>query len=326
MENNELISVIVPVYNVSNYLKKCINSILSQTYKNFEIIIVDDGSTDGSETICDEYKNNPNIQIIHKKNGGLSSARNEGLKRSKGKYICFIDSDDYIEGKYLEVLYEMIIRNESDVAVCGFDNVDEKGNVLSNYKYNKKAYIYTPEKALLKMMNLNIPFTQCAWNKLYKKSIFCDNDLKYPEGFIYEDLATTPVAIGESNRISFVNEPLYHYVKREGSIVQSESFKQKEYDRIKMAEICYNYVANKFKNIEKEYYAFLIHQNISVYNLSLKSDKKMESEILLNKIKKMIKGKYLKIITSKINLRRKLQITLLYISSRLYKKLYLKRK
>ena len=125
------ISVIVPIYNVEKWLSKCINSILAQNFKDFELILINDGSTDNSEKICYKFLDHDNrVKYFYKKNGGLSSARNLGIKKATGKYIVFIDSDDYVDKNYLQYLYESVSKNNSQVAICNFNLVDEKGNIL----------------------------------------------------------------------------------------------------------------------------------------------------------------------------------------------------
>ena len=178
--DKELVSIIVPIYNVEKYLIKCIESILNQTYKNLEIILVDDGSTDSCNKICDRYKKiDKRVVVIHKKNGGLSSARNIGIKKAKGKLISFVDSDDYIKPNMIEELKNNMYFYNSDISVCDYyyiidgkrqisDNNNLKRNCITKYK-NK--FIYKPNSAV--------------WNKLYKKNLF--EQIKFPEGKIYED-------------------------------------------------------------------------------------------------------------------------------------------
>ena len=127
-----MISVIVPVYNVEKYLRQCLDSVLAQTYRELEIILVDDGSTDGSGAICDEYATRDSrIKVVHQQNGGLSSARNAGLDLATGEYVAFVDSDDYIHETMLELLYQALVENNADTVICNFERVDEKGDVIS---------------------------------------------------------------------------------------------------------------------------------------------------------------------------------------------------
>ncbi len=170
---NELISVIVPIYNVDNYLEKCIDSIINQSYKNLEIILIDDGSTDDCGIICDKYKkNDERIIVIHKKNEGLSSARNKGLDIAKGNLISFIDGDDYIEHNMLATLKKNMEKYESDISICCCNHIK------NNKKYNRfcntsiKEFVSEGKCKYLNMYNEYSPLSNCVWNKLYKKEIF----------------------------------------------------------------------------------------------------------------------------------------------------------
>ena len=133
----EKVSVIIPIYNVEKYLEKCLNTIINQTYKNLEIILIDDGSTDKSSTICDEYcEKDKRIKVIHKNNEGVSSARNKGIELSKGKYIVFIDPDDYVTDEHVEVLYDCIISNNVDLVISNLIDINEDGIILNNERKN----------------------------------------------------------------------------------------------------------------------------------------------------------------------------------------------
>ena len=182
---NDKISIILPVYNVEKYLNKCIDSILNQTYKNFELIIIDDGSTDNSSTICDSYKNDSRVIVIHQDNKGLSVARNKGIDMSTGNYITFIDSDDYIDSKYIEILYNIISNNNSDIVMCNKIEFKENTNIKENIIYDYNEEVLSKEETYKRMVLLQgITFT--SWAKMYKKEIFNNN--KYLEGKLYEDI------------------------------------------------------------------------------------------------------------------------------------------
>lgn len=153
MRQDELISVIVPVYNVEKYIDKCIKSIISQDYTNLEIWLVDDGSTDSSGEVCDKYaESDQRIIVIHKDNGGLSDARNVALDRMQGKYVLFIDSDDYIEKNYISYLYMLLKDYQSDISICNFKYVNEKGQILNNPEDTGKIVQYSKEEALDKIL------------------------------------------------------------------------------------------------------------------------------------------------------------------------------
>ena len=174
----------IPIYNVKNYLAKCVDSILNQTYKNLEIILVNDGSTDGSEIICEELKKkDKRIRIINQKNGGLSSARNTGIRNANGKYIQFVDSDDWIDYECIEELHNCIYKDNSDISICGiimsFPDCEKKMNWFGeNACINK-------EEALEGLLRNSI-ISSHAWNKLYKRKLF--KDIEFPVGKIYEDV------------------------------------------------------------------------------------------------------------------------------------------
>lgn len=214
-----LISVIVPIYNVEKYLKKCVDSIKNQTYKNIEIILVDDASPDNCGQMCDEYAGeDERIKVIHKENGGLSDARNVGLENARGEYIAFVDSDDYIESDMLEKLYTRIKEDKTDIALCSFKYVNEKGEELPERRGQSpiKNGVLTGEEALYKLTEGKSWYYAVAWNKLYKKSIF--DTLRFPKGKIHEDEFIAHRVFYQCGRISLLQDELYCYLQREGSI------------------------------------------------------------------------------------------------------------
>ena len=205
----ELISVIVPIYNVEKYLNKCIESIINQSYSNLEIILVDDGSKDSSGIMCDSYiLKDKRIKVIHKENGGLSDARNVGIDKAKGEYIVFIDSDDWIDEKMIEILYNIIKKNNSDISICDYflayneEIQTQKEDIeiinLSNIEALKKIY----DKDLGVCMIV-------AWNKLYKRNLFKD-DIRYPYGKIHEDEFTTYKLLYKAEKISYTKQKMYY--------------------------------------------------------------------------------------------------------------------
>lgn len=219
MPETEIISVIIPVYNVEKYLEKCIRSVVEQTYNNLEIILVDDGSLDQSGIICDKWlEKDERIRVIHKANGGLSDARNAGLDVATGTYIGFVDSDDYIHPKMYQRLYEKIRDNRADLAVCGFDWIDEQTGtpyrstkILSNYVVDKK-------EAINSICNNNAFIV--VWNKLYKRELF--HDLRFPYGKFAEDLFIMPVLFNKCTRIVSASGNYYYYVRTPNSICRCE--------------------------------------------------------------------------------------------------------
>lgn len=214
---DDLISVIVPIYKVEKYLKKCVESILEQTYSNLDIILVDDGSPDNCGDIMEKFrKKDERIRTIHQKNGGLSDARNSGIKIAKGKYIVCIDSDDWIEKNMIEVLYKDIIKTNSDISVCEFVEEDDFQNILSTKKYNNEIIEFNSKEALKSLIKQDI-LTNHAWNKLYKASLF--EGIEYPKGQLMEDVSTTYKLFEKANKIVYQNTSLYHYIQRGTSIL-----------------------------------------------------------------------------------------------------------
>lgn len=215
---NELISVIVPIYNVEQYLEKCICSILNQTYENIELILVDDGSTDSCGKICDSYVLRDNrVKTIHKTNGGLSSARNAGIDEAQGGYLSFIDSDDYIEQEFLESLLHQMLEKDSDICECGFYRF--KNGCLVPERLFQHSELDN-ETAVRRLFSPPYESFMMTWNKLYKKELF--THIRFPEGKLHEDEFTTYKLIFESKKIAYVNERLYIYRVRDGSIMTSK--------------------------------------------------------------------------------------------------------
>lgn len=220
MEELKLVSVIVPVYNVERYIKKCIDSILNQTYRNLEIILVDDGSTDGSSKMCDEYaRNDTRILVIHKANGGQSEARNIGISESKGDYIFFVDSDDYIEYNAIKTMLEIAENKNADMVIADIYSVNEKGEILNEGKGQytfQNERLFSAEEAAQAFAELDWG----PWNKLYKRSVH--KDIYFPQGKIHEDEAIMFQLFEQCNKIVYTNARLYNYLQREGSTTSTK--------------------------------------------------------------------------------------------------------
>lgn len=214
-EQSVLISIIVPVYKVEEYLDKCVESIVNQTYKNLEIILVDDGSPDSCGSMCDNWgKKDNRISVLHKKNGGLSDARNAGINVAKGKYIGFVDSDDYIEPRMFELLVNTIEKSSADISTC-FVVTERKENPQKALIY-EKIKVLQREEAIIDLFTKNGYVRHAAWNKLYKKEIF--DDIKFPVGRLFEDAAVMYKVFDSIKNIAVIKAELYHYVQRAGSI------------------------------------------------------------------------------------------------------------
>lgn len=216
----DLISVIVPVYNVSAYLRRCVDSILTQTYENLEVILVDDGSTDSSGVICDEYAGKDSrVQVIHKANGGLSSARNAGLDRARGDYVAFVDSDDWIERETYEYLLGLVHKFGVKLAYTGrYDVEEETGERKKGLCPKTEEKISARELVGRIFLWDNVDSAAC--DKLYERSLFENH--RYPEGKVCEDVPVTYRVILETDFVAVGNRPMYNYYHRKGSITQSQ--------------------------------------------------------------------------------------------------------
>ncbi len=242
MQNRPLISVIVPVYNVEKYLKKCVESIQNQTYKNLEIILVDDGSPDNCPQICDKLAEmDDRIWTVHRVNGGQSAARNSGLSVAKGEWIAFVDSDDYIDNDMYEKLYQAVEDDQADLAVCGARIVNEVGDLLSPCKGDGEVKCYVGNEGYEQLIpTLN----NSAWNKLFKKELI--GELLFPVGCVHgEDFIFLLEYLRNVKKIVIVDKEKYNYVQRQGSITNSGFSKRK------LDEICSK---DRIFEIISEYY------------------------------------------------------------------------
>lgn len=212
------ISIIVPVYNVETYLRKCIDSILTQTFTDFELILVDDGSPDRCGEICEEYANRDSrVVVIHKENGGLSSARNAGLDAARGEYIGFVDSDDYIKEDMYATLYNHLVSNNADISICGISHCFNNQTAPSNKQFFDKL---TDSISALKLILEGESISVNAVNKLYKRSIF--DNLRYPLGKTSEDAYVIVEVMLKASIVHIDTSPKYYYVHRENSITTRE--------------------------------------------------------------------------------------------------------
>lgn len=237
MKKRPLISVIVPVYNVERYLKRCVGSVLRQTYTNLEIYLVDDGSTDGCPELCDSFaKKDARIKVIHKENRGLSDARNVAIDICKGDFIFCLDSDDFIADDTIELLYGSLARNDADIATCGFVNYyKEKPDIAGG---NNTELVLGTEAALENMLYQK-DVTTSAWGKLYKRELF--DGVRYPKGKICEDLDTTYKLFSRSKMVVIHTAVKLFYQQRTDSIINSQ-FSPKRMDALQFAKDLVRYI------------------------------------------------------------------------------------
>lgn len=223
------ISIIVPIYNVEDYLPRCIDSILAQTFSDFELILVDDGSPDNCGEICDEYaKKDDRIVVIHKENGGLADARNAGIAVAKGEYFGFIDSDDWIDPNMYQVLYNIATKNDADISECSFAQCSDNITINQPQKIVEKEF--TKEDAIIQLYSGDVYGTIVVWNKLYRNVLF--NELKFQTGKICEDQYIIPKLFYSANRIVSCDYIGYYYFYRENSIMNS-GFSAKRLDAVR---------------------------------------------------------------------------------------------
>lgn len=246
MLKNELITVVIPVYNTQKYLKKCVDSFVNQTYKNIEIILVDDGSTDKSPQMCDEYaKSDSRIIVIHKKNGGLSDARNVGINNAKGSMILFYDSDDYVDIDYIEYLYDLKKKYNTQISVCGFYTVSPNGTKRDNKVKDEECLL--SKKEFFKRMLNEEGITVSATEKLYDLELFID--VRYPIGKLCEDNGTTYKLIDKvEGEIAYGSEAKSYYNLHPGSIMRSK-FNKRKLDIITLNDEMCDYLDEKYPDL-----------------------------------------------------------------------------
>lgn len=214
------ISVIVPVYRVEKFLPQCIESVLNQTFTDFELILVDDGSPDRCPAICDEAaERDARVRVIHQANAGLSAARNAGIEAAHGAWLSFVDSDDYIAPHFCEKLYQAAQRTNADCVMCSVQNVDESGKLIDSALMRVADEVKTGQEVLRKIGRDDVTPYLTAWNKLYRRKLF--NTLRYPAGRQNEDVFVFAELFCQVQRAVCVAEPLYFYRKRIGSIMNS---------------------------------------------------------------------------------------------------------
>ena len=241
------ISIIIPIYNVEQYLPQCLKSVINQTYQNLEIILVDDGSTDACPQICEDFALKDNrIKLIHKKNGGLSDARNAGLKIATGDFISFVDSDDFLSSRFYETLLQYMLNNDADIVECGFKEFeDEKDLKKSELLSPIAAETYETEIALKLLIKDYLQ--PMVWNKLYRKEVLID--LKFPIGKIHEDVFWTYRAFGNGEKIVKIQDKMYFY-RQQANSISGKKYSLKRLDAVDALEERISYMKTNFPKLE----------------------------------------------------------------------------
>ena len=291
------ISVIIPVYKVEEFLNSCVESIVNQTYQNLEIILVDDGSPDNCPNLCDEWaKKDERVKVVHKKNGGLSSARNAGLEIMTGDYVLFVDSDDSIHSQSCEILLNNLEKNDADISMASFRNVYSlTGLKHKTYKLEKiKTEIFEDKDVFELIFNKKIPMVMVAWMKLYKREIF--KDLRFEEGKLHEDEFIIHKTFSLCKKLAYTNLPLYNYLQRQNSIIKS-SFSEK---RLHILEALENRIEFTKEN-KPQYEREIILQYMKICILCYYRAKWAKFDVsILENIKKKIDNYYEKGYTNLI--------------------------
>lgn len=280
-----IVSVIVPIYKVENYLQKCIDSICKQTYKQLEIILVDDGSPDSCGKICDDSaEKDARIIVIHKENGGLSSARNAGLNIAKGEYISFVDADDTIHPQFIEILIALCIQYDCDIAQCDFLAVTENSLKLP-LNSQQSIKLYNNRQAIHELCRAGESVKyNVAWNKVYKQELF--KDVRYPLGRIHEDEFTTYLLLWKAKRIAVTNQYMYYYLQRATSLMGT-SFSIERLDLLDALKKRLLFLENN--NFEQEYlktlrmFVYLIKKDYELLTKNVKNCEEICARLLAEK-------------------------------------------
>lgn len=243
--NNKLISVIVPVYNVRPYLKRCIDSIIAQTYSNLEILLVDDGSTDGSGELCDAYaRQDARVQVIHKKNAGQAAARNDAIDIARGSYLGFVDSDDFIDCRMFEILYQDLTEHDAQISIVTFQEfTEEKEATVSRNLMSIECQ--AGEKILQKLL-LEEKIGDFSWNKLYRRELF--KEIRYPVGRMMEDQGIMYKLVDQCTKVTYRPIRLYFYYQRPDSTLHRRTLKFYE-DKWDMGCQRYQYIREKYPDM-----------------------------------------------------------------------------
>lgn len=279
-----MISVIVPIYKVEKYLKRCVNSLLNQSYSDFELILVDDGSPDNCGNICEEYAaKDKRVRVIHKENGGLSDARNAGLRIARGEYIAFVDSDDWVATNYLETLLKVIELTDSDICEC--EVLKTTGEIEKYKKKDEKYTSYSSEKAL-ELLICDKILHQYVWNKLYKRS--CLKDIPFAVGKINEDEFWTYQVFGNARQITKISNVLYYYFQR-GSSIMGNHYNLKRLDALEAKSLRQQYIEKNFPVLTEVSKINLFESCIYSGQMTLKfleKNEKKQAKIIIDNIRK----------------------------------------
>ena len=275
MKEEKKISIIIPIYNVEKYLPACVESILQQTYKNLEVILVDDGSPDRCPVICDELaQKDDRIRVIHQKNGGLSGARNTGIDNAQGDYLIFVDSDDTVEQTLVEELYTYAEKWNCAIVACGRNYIFEDGQIVCKIAHDESK-VYGFEEAMQEMNSFRL-FDMSAWAKIYRKELF--EDIRFPEGKLSEDYYIMYKLFDKAQTIGYVAKPLYNYLQRQSSISRNKKI---NHDFADAAKKQMEFLDDKYPQMSVLGHTAYASANLTVYDFYLKNGVKCPKDKLL---------------------------------------------
>lgn len=298
----DLVSIVVPVYNVIQYFDSCMESILNQSYRRIEVILVDDGSTDGSGQKCDYYSEiDSRVIVIHKANGGLSDARNKGIALAKGNYIMFIDSDDIVSLNIVSYLHNLCEKYSADISICDPVHCYSTENI--SFEDERKSTVFNAHDAIVEMLYQK-SFLVAAWGKLFRRTYF--DDILFPYGMLFEDSAIMYKVFNKANVIAYGDAKLYGYMHREGSITTSR-FSKRDYDIIKICQQITEDMSNESERLQaaaKSYYT------TAAFRIYLNAPRNGQFEQEINECKQIL-NKNGKIIIKDPYIRKKLKMALL---------------
>ena len=314
-KEDELISVIIPVYKVEQYLDRCIESVVSQTYKNLEIILVDDGSPDNCPGICDKWKNvDSRIRVIHKKNGGLSDARNAGVAISKGKYIAFVDSDDYICSDMYEKLYKVIVKSKADMAICNFLCVGEEGNVINRKNIQmpiKDEIILGQEVLTNRIWGKQGWHWVVAWPRLYSRALF--ENICFPVGKVHEDEFTAHLFWNNCEKVACTKGVYYNYVQRNESIM-NERYSVKRLDSIEALLMRLDFMLDEKYSNESIHSCYNLYYSLLIESYKKVNIRQKDIKKRYNELHELYKKIFWKLLKRDMRIERKCRYIINYIS------------
>lgn len=298
----DLISVIVPVYKVEQYLRSCLDSLVKQTYKNIEVILVDDGSPDNSGVICDEFAQLDNrFLVIHKENGGLSDARNEGIKHATGQFVVFVDSDDFVSDNFVEYLYNLINENDADIGIC--DLLHCFPNQKNVFEKESFKATYSAEEAICEMLYQK-SFLVAACGKIFPREYF--SDIQFPYGIVFEDSAIMYRLLDRAKKVVYGNAKLYGYMHREDSIT-TKAFSERDLDIIKICDEISMYMSSRNEKLQA---AARSYQLAAAFRVYMNAPKTKEFEQSRSECEKLLGDNAKRVLKDK-QIRRKMRIALL---------------